>query len=115
MNWGFDSWQSRKLFPNGSKIAQAKVQLGDASSIDLIAPQTISLTVPKTSKPSYTLSVRYNGPIKAPFKKGQPIALLVAKFADGSEQVSPLVAANDVDVAGFFGRVANGFKGLVGL
>jgi hypothetical protein len=40
--------------------------------------------------------------------------LLVTRFSDGSEQVTPLLAANDVGKAGFFGRALNGLKGLVG-
>ena len=119
MNWGFGAWQSKALFAAGSNIARAKVQLGSQNYIDLIAPQKISVTLPKNGVPSkaadYKLFVRYEGPIKAPFKKGDRLALLVTKFADGSEQVTPLLAANDVGVAGFFGRALNGLKGLVGI
>ena len=119
MNWGFDAWQSKALFAAGSNIARAKVQLGSQNYIDLIAPQKISVTLPKNGVPSkaadYKLFVRYEGPIKAPFEKGDRLALLVTRFADGSEQVTPLLAANDVGVAGFFGRALNGLKGLVGI
>jgi serine-type D-Ala-D-Ala carboxypeptidase (penicillin-binding protein 5/6) len=118
MNWGFDAWKSKALFAAGSNIARAKVQLGSQNYIDLIAPQKISVTLPKSGPVSkaagYKLFVRYEEPIKAPFKKGDRLALLVTRFSDGSEQVTPLLAANDVGEAGFFGRALNGLKGLVG-
>ena len=115
MNWGFDAWQSQRLFAGGEKITAVPVQLGEANSVDLVTPQNVAVTIPVSDSRKYTLSVRYNGPIKAPFKKGKRVALLVAKFADGSEQVTPLLAANDVGTVGFFGRAMNGFKALVGL
>ncbi|MEE9434082.1 MAG: D-alanyl-D-alanine carboxypeptidase family protein [Sphingorhabdus sp.] len=115
MQWGFGEWRSEDLFAKESVVGSAKVQLGTQSHVNLFAPQKISVTLPKAGNVSYRLSIRYNGPIKAPLEKGQRVALLVAKFADGSEQVTPLLAARDIAEAGFFGRAWNGLKGLAGL
>jgi serine-type D-Ala-D-Ala carboxypeptidase (penicillin-binding protein 5/6) len=49
--------------------------------------------------------VVYDGPVKAPIKKGQHIADLVITTADTPPQIMPLVAESDVGEAGFFGRV----------
>ncbi len=58
--------------------------------------------------------MRYKGPIRAPFRKGTELAQLVVTLPDGSKQVMPLVAAQGVGTAGFFGRAWNGAKSLVG-
>jgi D-alanyl-D-alanine carboxypeptidase (penicillin-binding protein 5/6) len=61
------------------------------------------------------VKVQYDGPIKAPIKKGDEIAHLVVTTADTPPQVVPLVAGEDVGEAGFFGRAWIGLKSLLGL
>ena len=61
------------------------------------------------------LKIRYNGPIQAPIAKGQQVAELVVTMPDGTVQRTPLVAAEEVEEAGFFGRFWIGLKQLVGL
>jgi D-alanyl-D-alanine carboxypeptidase (penicillin-binding protein 5/6) len=58
--------------------------------------------------------VVYNGPIKAPIAKGQEIARLQVRTADGDVQAMPLVAAEEVAAVGFFGRLWNGLVSLFG-
>jgi DNA polymerase-3 subunit delta' len=50
-----------------------------------------------------------------PIAKGQHIADLVITTADTGEQVLPLVAAEAVGEAGFFGRMWIGLKQLFGM
>ena len=114
MNWGFEAFQSKPLFIRGRFVTDIPVQLGAQSRIRLIAPRDLAATLPNGSTKPISLTVRYNGPIKAPFAKGTELAQLVAKLPDGSMQVMPLVAAESVGTAGFFGRAWNGVKTLVG-
>jgi serine-type D-Ala-D-Ala carboxypeptidase (penicillin-binding protein 5/6) len=114
MQWGFDAWRSKPLFARGKFVAEIPVQLGDRSRIKLIAPRDLAATLPKGSSKPISLTVRYNGPVRAPFAKGAELAQLVAKLPDGSKQVMPLVAAESVGTADFFDRAWNGAKTLVG-
>ena len=114
MQWGFAAWRGRALYNVGQTVAHIPVQLGSESRIDVIAPRDLALVLPARDGPHYKLLLRYNGPIKAPLKKGTEVAQLVAKFSDGTEQTMPLVAAHSVTQVGFFGRVWNGLKSLVG-
>jgi serine-type D-Ala-D-Ala carboxypeptidase (penicillin-binding protein 5/6) len=114
MQWGFEAWQAQPLYNAGRIVARLPVQLGGESRIDVIAPRNLALALPAKDAPRYKLIVRYNGPIKAPFRKGAEVAQLVAKFSDGTEQIMPLVAAHSVAEAEFFGRAWNGLKSLVG-
>ncbi|GAA0482082.1 D-alanyl-D-alanine carboxypeptidase family protein [Parasphingorhabdus litoris] len=115
MNWGFNAWEQRALFKKGAKVQTAEIQLGDSSSVDLLAPKDLFATLPKGSDGEYSMKVRYNGPIKAPIEKGQAIATLIVSTADSGEQSMPLVAAEAIDEAGFFGRVWIGLKSLFGI
>jgi D-alanyl-D-alanine carboxypeptidase (penicillin-binding protein 5/6) len=107
MEWGFGAWQAKPLFQAGAKVGTAKVQLGSSSEVTLVAPRNLAVTVPAglVSGGATTMKIRYQGPIAAPIKKGDHVADLVVSSPDTPPQTMPLVAANDVGPAGFFGRV----------
>ncbi len=115
MNWGFNAWETKALFKKGAKVQSAEVQLGNSSSVDLVAPKDLFATLPKGSDSKLSMKVRYNGPIKAPIAKDQQIATLIVSTGDAGTQSMPLVAAEAIDEAGFFGRAWAGLKSLLGL
>lgn len=114
MQWGFHEWRLLPVAKSKSIVADIPVQLGSKTHVSLMAPRDLALTLPLEGASFYKLSVRYKGPIKAPFKRGADLAELVAQFEDGTEQAMPLIAAHSVNEAGFFGRALNGLKSLVG-
>ena len=106
MNWGFNAWKSQPLFAQGKHIGEAKVQLGDADTVGLVAPRNLAVTLPAGLLASnFRVKIVYDGPIKAPIKKGQHVANLVVETGDTAPQSMPLVAEQDVGEAGFFGRI----------
>jgi len=114
MNWGFRAWQSKPLFAKGRRVAEAKVQLGSENVVGLIAPRNLAVTVPAGLGSDLKVKIVYNGPVKAPIAAGQHIADLVVSTPDTGPQTMPLVAANAVGEAGFFGRMWAGLKSLFG-
>lgn len=115
MDWGFRAWQGKKLVAKGKRIGTAEVQLGSASSVELVAPRDLAITVPRGATPDLRLRIVYDGPVKAPFKAGAHIADLVVTSPGLPDQKLPLAAANDVAEAGFFGRAWAGFWSLFGM
>ena len=51
------------------------------------------------------VSIKYNGPIKAPIKKGDKIAQLVIRSQDLPETTHDLLAGDDVSIGGFLVRI----------
>ena len=115
MDWGFKAWTTKPLFAKGARVESASVQLGDASTVDLIAPRNLAVTFPAGASANMQVKVVYDGPVKAPIKAGQHIADLVVTTTETGAQTMPLVAAKDVGEAGFFGRIWAALKALVGL
>lgn len=114
MNWGMHAWQSKPLFQQGAQVATARVQQGNAREVGLVAPRNLAVTQPTGLGGEIKMSVAYEGPLKAPIKKGDHVADLIVRTQDGPPQVMPLVAASDVGSAGFFGHVKNGLHHLFG-
>lgn len=115
MNWGFRAWQAKPLVPQGRKVQTAEVQLGDTREVGLIAPKNLTVTIPAGLGSDLATKVVYQGPIKAPFKKGDHVADLVVTGPDMAPQKLPLVAESDVGEAGFFDRMMAGLRWLFGL
>ncbi len=114
MDWGFRAWAAKPLFPKGRRVETAEVQLGNASTVGLVAPRDLAVTLPAGATASMTVKVVYDGPVKAPIKAGQHIADLVVTTPETGAQTMPLVAEADVGEAGFFGRLWAGLRSLVG-
>ena len=114
MDWGFRAWKSQPLFKAGEKVADAQVQLGGDDEVALVAPRGIAVTLPSGAAANIRVKVVYDGPIKAPIAKGQHVANLVVSTPDTPPQTMPLVAAEAVGEAGFFGRIWNGLTSLFG-
>jgi serine-type D-Ala-D-Ala carboxypeptidase (penicillin-binding protein 5/6) len=116
IQWGFGAWTAKPLFAAGAKIGAAKVQLGSASEVPLVAPRNLAVTLPAgLASGSIQTRIRYNGPLVAPIAKGQEVAQLVVTTGDTPPQIVPLVAGDDVGRAGFFGRIWLGLKQLFGM
>jgi D-alanyl-D-alanine carboxypeptidase (penicillin-binding protein 5/6) len=112
MEWGFRAWQAQPLFKKGEQVAMAKVQLGGHDEVALVAPRNIAVTIPAGPTSNMRVKVVYDGPLKAPIKAGQHVANLVIQTGDTPPQTMPLVAAAEVEEAGFFGRLWAGIASL---
>lgn len=115
ISWGFNAWQAKPLFKAGAKVGEAQVQLGGSGTVDLVAPRDLAVTLPAGLGGSYSMKIRYQGPLKAPIAKGQEVAKLVITTGDTAPQTVPLVAGQEVSEAGFFGRAWIGLKQLLGI
>jgi len=114
MDWGFRAWKAQPLFKKGQTVETAEVQLGSATTVPLVAPQDMAVTLPRAASSNISVKVSYTGPIKAPIAKGQKIAQLIISTPDTPPQILPLVAGEDVAEAGIFGRLWNGLKSFFG-
>ncbi|HKX91821.1 MAG TPA: D-alanyl-D-alanine carboxypeptidase family protein, partial [Sphingomicrobium sp.] len=61
IQWGFNAWSAKPLFPAGAKVGSAKVQLGSSSEVPLVAPRNLAVTVPAGLAGGATgMKIRYN-------------------------------------------------------
>lgn len=111
MEWGFQAFESRVLFPAHATIAKAQVQNGGLREVDLVATRPVRLALPLGSHPQVSLKVRYDGPLRAPITQNQPVAEL--RIALDGRQISslPLVARTSIASATPLQRVFNGIAG----
>lgn len=113
IEWGFANFASIRLFEKDEPIAEARVQDGNASAVALAARTPVRLSLPRDREAAIDLTVRYEGPLRAPIAQGEEVARLLVSV-DG-EQVNsvPLVASQTILEANLLRRVFNGLRGWV--
>lgn len=105
LNYGFRFYQTSKLYQAGQTLLNAKVWLGEKSSVAVGPKEDIYATFLRGQNVQPQIDTVLNSGIKAPLTKGQmlgQINILVNGKLIASE---PLVALEDDPQAGFFKRM----------
>lgn len=113
MAWALGSFENIELVKSGQILDNAKTALAKDKELPLTVGRDIHITVPKGEKNNVTLSVKYQGPVTAPLKQGEKVGELIVSVPQIGDFSVPLVAAQDLEKAGFFGRIKDNLINLV--
>lgn len=109
--WAFREYTNKVAFRGGDKVVDAEVWLGDQRTVPLITQRAIAATVPVGQDANVRVTVQYDGPIRAPIRKGDQIGKVMVSAAPGARAVEyPLFAGADVPRLGAFGRAVGVIK-----
>jgi serine-type D-Ala-D-Ala carboxypeptidase (penicillin-binding protein 5/6) len=102
LEWGFKSFKPFRLFGADQKVSEALVWGGEKHYVSLVGDGDIDLLLPTTATGAVEAEVIYEGPIKAPIKKGDQIATLRVTPAESTATNEiPLYAGEDIKSSGF--------------
>ncbi len=113
LEWGFQAFNGKPLFAKGSPVGEARVQGGADRSVVLVAPIDLGYDLPVGQTGAVTLTIHYEGPLRAPIARGERVAELEIAAEGMRPARVPLSAAQDVAVANAFERLVNGVAGLL--
>ncbi len=85
LQWGFRSFESRRLFAGGDPVGSAQVFGGDSRDVPLVAAKEIRILMPREGGEKLTARVVYTGPLAAPLDANQTVANL--KLTRGTAEV----------------------------
>ncbi len=108
MEWGYAAFSNRPIFAPGAQVGKARVQGGSAMHVPLVAPAAFGITLPRNASGEVRLTIAYNGPLKAPIRKGDMVASLEIQTGKGEPHRVPLFAGEDVGTADALARLRNG-------
>ena len=109
--WAFREYTNKVAFRSGDKVVDADVWLGDQRTVPLVTQRAIAATVPVGQDANVRVTVQYDGPIRAPIRKGDQIGKVMVSAAPGARAVEyPLFAGADVPRLGAFGRAVGVIK-----
>jgi serine-type D-Ala-D-Ala carboxypeptidase (penicillin-binding protein 5/6) len=102
IEWGFKSFKPFRLFDQGQKVSDALVWGGTQHYVPLVGEGNINIILPVTATGKVSASIVYQGPIKAPIRKGDRVAVLrVTSTESSATNDIPLYAGDDIDQSNF--------------
>jgi D-alanyl-D-alanine carboxypeptidase (penicillin-binding protein 5/6) len=105
LNWGFQAFDTVRLFDDGKAIVTAPVWKGKTPEAKLGAGGGLFVTIPKGEGGKLATKVERNDPLFAPLSKGQRVGTIKVTTASGAPVVDvPLVVLEPVEQAGILGR-----------
>ena len=105
LNWGFQAWDSLRLFEAGKAVATVPVWKGSTKEAKLGAPEAIVVTVPKGEGDRLKTAIERTDPLVAPLAAGQRVGTLKVTTTGGATVAEvPLTVLEPVELAGIFGR-----------
>jgi D-alanyl-D-alanine carboxypeptidase (penicillin-binding protein 5/6) len=106
LEYGYREFGTYKLFAAGDKVDQAKVWLGQASSVPLAVAKPLAVTMPKRLRPQLQVKLEYTGPLAAPVVKGAEVGKIVVTVPEWKTFDLPVVAGDSVERLGTLARIS---------
>jgi D-alanyl-D-alanine carboxypeptidase (penicillin-binding protein 5/6) len=104
LNWGFQFFDSVKLHPANQSVKGIEVWKGAAKEVKSGFKSDIIVTVPKGDADKLKAELLTQQPLLAPILDGQRVGTLRVSYDGKPLGEYPLVALENVGVAGIFGR-----------
>ena len=108
LNFGFLAFDGVRLYEKGQAVAQPRVFKGTLGKVRAGFDEDFVLSLPKGMADKLRVELESRQPLLAPLQRGQRIATLKVFLDVGGEKQPwgsyPIVALEDVPVAGVFGR-----------
>ena len=105
LEYGFRFYATEKYFDVGKEYASAKVWGGKNDTISLGVENDISVTLPRTKFKDLKVNYVVKNNVQAPINKGDKIGTLELISDNNTVLISDLIALEDVEAKGFFGRL----------
>lgn len=110
LNYGFNFYDSRKLYDAGAKVADIKVWKGDEGTVPVGVSQDFYVTFPKGSYDKLNAAVHSTAGIVAPVKAGQQAGSVTVSLDGKQIADAPLYTLKAVPQGGIFTRMIDSIR-----
>jgi len=104
LNWGFQFFDSVKLYAAGNPVRSIEVWKGAARNVKVGVGNDLFVTVPKGEADQLKAELVSQQPLVAPLGKGQRVGVVRVSHDGKPFGEYPLITLEPVAAAGFFGR-----------
>ncbi len=113
MSWGFREFDNYQILNKNQVIAEIPVWFGTQKSVAAEVEDNVIRTIARSKVFDTKMTAVYNSPVVAPIKKGDKLGVVRVEIPDFETFEVPLVAVQDVQKVGFFGRIKENLKYLL--
>ncbi|MBL8326383.1 MAG: D-alanyl-D-alanine carboxypeptidase [Rubrivivax sp.] len=105
LDWGFSHWEAVRLFEPSQVLATVPVWKGRAGEARLGVAGALLVSVPRGDGPKLQSTLTRTDPLIAPLAAGQAVGTVKVTLGGTAVTSVPLVAVQEVPLAGWFGRM----------
>jgi D-alanyl-D-alanine carboxypeptidase (penicillin-binding protein 5/6) len=105
LNYGFESFETHRLYGNGDTVARARVEGGSPDTVALGTARDIYVTIPRGQYEDLRATLNLTGELVAPLTSDAPVGELALAFHDRLVESVPIFSLHSVDSATFFERL----------
>jgi D-alanyl-D-alanine carboxypeptidase (penicillin-binding protein 5/6) len=105
LEYGFRFFVTQNLLESNEEVRSADVWGGKKNAVSLGLAKDLIVTVPRAELPGLKIDYTFNNNIEAPISKGDILGSLSVKSGDTVIANANLVALEEVEPKGFFGRL----------
>ena len=109
LEYGFRFYVTQKYFESNKEYTTTKVWGGKSEVLSLGVQEDISITLPRTNFKDVKVDYKIKSNVQAPIKMGQKLGTLEIISNNEVVLTSDLIALNQVEAKGFFGRLWSKF------
>ena len=113
LTYGLTNYDLVKISNTNESLHKVDVWLGKENSVDVYTNQDIYKTIKKAKKKLLKVSVNYEGPIEAPIKKDEKVAILKVVYDDELIGEYDLLASKEVKKVNFVSRLLKSLNYLI--
>ena len=113
LTYGLTNYDLVKISNTNESLHKVDVWLGKENSVDVYTNQDIYKTIKKAKKKLLKVSVKYEGPVEAPIKKDEKVAILKVVYDDELVGEYDLLASKKVKKVNFVSRLLKSLNYLI--
>jgi D-alanyl-D-alanine carboxypeptidase (penicillin-binding protein 5/6) len=113
LNWGFRNTNTFEISKKEFTTFELETWLGKKEKIKAISKEDFHTTINKKDIRHLTVTLEYDGPLKAPIGKGDKVAKLIISKKDEIIKELPLYAAEDLKKVNFFKSLLTSLNYLI--
>ena len=113
LTYGLTNYDLVKISNTNESLHKVDVWLGKENSVDVYTNQDIYKTIKKAKKKLLKVSVKYDGPVEAPIKKDEKVAILKVVYDDELIGEYDLLASKEVKKVNFVSRLLKSLNYLI--
>ena len=113
LNWGFRNTNTFEISKKDTPMFELDTWLGEKNKIKVTSKEDYYVTINKKDISHLTITLEYDGPIKAPVKKGKQIANIVVSKKDEIIKSVPLYASDDLKKVNFLKSLLTSLNYLI--
>lgn len=104
LNFGFQAWETRRLYRSGARVASSEVYKGTSARVPLGFDRDVWLTLPRERFAGLKAVLETRQPFVAPLAEGEKAGIMKLTRDGVAVAEFPVVALEEVPVAGFLSR-----------